>query len=203
MAIAFDSSLNNASSSFSFTNTAGDFMALLVGTTSATHATATYNGVALIWQSIQEMDVQSNWIQFLTLVAPATGSNTISITGAGVSASVATYSGTRNFTQPEVLAQASASASSISNSITTVTNNSWVIMGVGANGQPSGYTNATARASNTFPYLADSNGPVTPAGAFSQTATIGGGAAPLAMLQMAIPPRSTQTTGASFLMKLI
>lgn len=197
MAIAFDSSLNNGTTSYSFTNTAGNFLALVVGTNTSTAPTATYGGTSLTFQLTQQFQGQSNWIHVFTLIAPATGSNTVAITGgSGVASSVATYSGVKQTGQPEVTAQGQASATSTSAALTTVTDKSWMITGFGGNSQPT-YTNATARASNTYPYLVDSNSAITPAGSNTQTANWGG-SSPSAWISIAIAPAPTGNK-ASFL----
>ncbi|NTW31031.1 MAG: hypothetical protein HGB12_00075 [Bacteroidetes bacterium] len=188
-AIAYNSSYNaGGAGSYSFTNTGGNFMVLLVGLTSATPVSATYNGVSLTSQVVQQMSSQSNWIQMLILMSPATGANTLVITGSNFNASsVATYSGVKTSGQPEALSYGTTSGTSITRSITTVTNNSWVIAGFGANGQPTTYTNVTARASNSFPYLGDNNAAITPVGSYSQTAGLSG-STPWAMIQISIAP---------------
>ncbi len=193
--IAFDSSLNDGTSSYSFTNTAGNFLCIIVATNNSDAVTATYNGVSLTAQGTpQKMDTQNNWIQCLTLMSPATGSNTLAITGgAQIGSSVTTHSGVKTTGQPEVIAQkAQASATSVTQSITTTTDNSWVIAMAGSNEAPSSWTNITARASNTFPYMGDSNAVVTPAGALSQTFTASG-STPWAMIQIAIAPKPAIT----------
>lgn len=160
---------------------------------SATAMSATYNSVSMTFQfAVRFGLIQSNWLQVFTLMSPATGANTLAFTGANkvFNATVASYSGVSTSGQPEATSTISSTidTQTQANSVTTVTNNAWVIGGWGANAQPTAYTNATARASNTFPYLADSNAALTPAGSKSMTADIGGGTTPWAMMQIAIAP---------------
>lgn len=191
MAIAFDSELNSAGASFSFTNTAGNFMVAVACSNSATQLTATYNSVSMtIAGTPQQFDTQTNWLQVFTLMSPATGTNTLAFTGANkvFSATVTSYSGVKTTGQPEQESQSSVpnGTGSISKSVTTTSDNAWAALCIGANGAPTSYTNATARASNTFPYLADSNGPITPAGVFTQTASAA--ATPIAAIQVSFAP---------------
>lgn len=199
---AFDSAVNSAGASFTFTNTAGNFMDLVCVSNSATNMSATYNLVSMTLQANVQMSAQANWIQVFTLMSPATGANTVAVVGVNkvFNCSASSYSGVSTSGQPEVVTTSTTDGTSITHSITTTTNNAWVVAFFGANAQPTSYTNATSRASNTFPYLADTNGPVTPAGALSQTADVSpSGSTPWAMVQISIAPPAAAATSVSIL----
>jgi hypothetical protein len=207
-AIAFDSGLTSAGASFSFTNTAGNFMELVCVSNTSTAMSATYNSVAMTAKADQQMDTQANWIQVFTLMSPATGANTVAVTGANkvFNCTAVSYSGVKTTTQPEVVTPNSApAAQSITKSLTTLSDNNWVIAAFGANGVPASYTNVTARAGNTFPYVGDSNAVVHPAGALSQTADLGAGngTTPWAMVQIAIAPSVAAATPLTSILGLV
>lgn len=194
--VAFDAVTQaTTSTSYSHTTSGTDrFLVVYVTTGANTHCTATYNGTSLTFQAIEQFGAVSNWIQALTLTNPASGSHTLSIgTCTPIASATASYTGVSQTGQPEVIDQYSleASGSSISNAITTTTNNSWVVVGFGNYaGTPTGYTNTTQRGSalNNSLDIGDSNAAVTPAGSYNQGASWSSGTNEMAMIQMAIAP---------------
>lgn len=138
----------------------------------------TFNGVAMTqvgsWVNISggSGNAQSMWIlpnasigSGLVLQATQTPNVTLAF-------GATWYSGTSN-TQPDnFVGLGQLTGTTVSQSITTVTNNAWVVMMGQQNGALSAGAATTIRQS-IIGYIADSNGPVSPAG--SRTLTITGG----------------------------
>ncbi len=145
---------------------------------------ATYNGNALtLAAKTAPVGGGSRWCYLYYLLGPATGSNTLAITtSAGfILAGAADYSGVEQSGQPDATAtkQSATSAASITQSITTTTNNTWVVMTCGGyrgNIPPAAGTGSTRRTYDaTFGTygLFDSNADV-PTGSYSMSADYGG-----------------------------
>lgn len=183
---------NAATTSWSYT-TAGNnrilVVSLLAG--SGTAGSVTYNGVSMTLQgSPQFGGAQADWIHTFSLINPALGTNTISITQTSLLSSAAiSYNNAYQIKNPYVATPSTqTTAGPVTASVTVNNPDCWVLLILGNNsGSPTGYSNATARGSslNNGLDIADSNGAVTP-GSFSQTATVGAGTNQWSVLQLAI-----------------
>lgn len=205
MAIAFDNVLqtNSSSTSYSYTTSGSNrFLILTIVTGTVTACSATYGGVSLTLQKNQQWAAQSNWTQVLTLVNPASGANTLAITGSPLISTVVSYTGVSQTGQPEVTAsKGQTSATSVSESITTLADNDWVFATFGNNaGTPAGYTNVTQRGTslNNGLDVGDNNSPVHPAGSLTQGASQGG-ATVWSMVQIAFAPATAVVVNSNFL----
>lgn len=158
----------------------------------------TYNGVAMSLGTKQTNN--SNETAYLfNLANPATGSQNIVVsTSANTdirSASVG-YSGARQTGQPDATTSGSVTAgTSISGTITTGADNSWIIgyandSGVGA---PVAGAGVTSRAATGFSRIGDSNAAITPAGLGTMTFTQAS-AVDLSLVMESIAP-FVETTG--------
>lgn len=208
MAIAFDAA-SNGSTSWSHTCSGADRYLFVYTTTNSAGGVSgvTYNGVAMTKLASRSGDFMNLW----GLASPSSGTNTISITGtgAGVAASYTGVSGTGN---PEANAGTSSGTTSfLQTSVTTVTNNAWVV-GVAMYdvvGQASAAgTGATQRAvrgctaSFWSPGIYDSNGAVTPAGSYSMRVNVTSGSGAMDLYLISIKP-SVPTYGALLLAQMV
>ena len=177
MAIAFDSGNtttghvlgSGTADSWSFTNTAGNFMVLhMLTNTTAASFTVTYNGVAMskLGASITNGTLQS---QCYYLVNPATGANTVSMSWTGASycySTAASYSGVNTASPIDSnSSNTSASATTLTASTTVGGSNCWTVTtAMGGNGNnPSAGAGTTLRsliALDSFVGILDSNGTV-------------------------------------------
>lgn len=182
-AIAFDSSLTTSihsspstSVTDSFTNTAGD--SLFIGVTSRgindNVTSCTYDSVsASLIQKYGNGGALSSYSYIYWIPDPSTGTHNIVCSFSGsptdVRVSGVSYSGTATSTQADAIKTASfSSVSSWSDSLTTLTNGSWVVAWPfdDANDQIAG-TGATARGSSANPMFFDSDSQVNPAGSYT------------------------------------
>lgn len=186
MAIAFVSAAdlgNNGGSTSSltqaFTVSAGSDRLLVVslwGSTGTDVITGvTYNGTALT--NIHKI-LGGRWLHMWYLLNPSSGSNNVVISASGndwIGATVGEWTGVAQSGQPDAAAEDADSDASV----TTVADNCWAILAGYANNTIAASTGTTERArSDAFDngILGDSNGPITPAGAYSMAITGGGGA---------------------------
>lgn len=128
-AIARDSGLDaQSTSSYSFNNVAGDFMTVGIRTASGETVTGiTYNSVAMTNSTQVTFDPGDRIIYIWTLKSPATGSNTVAISGPTVYRDLytASYSGCDTTTNPGNTNTATGSGTSLSLSITTNAAGDW------------------------------------------------------------------------------
>lgn len=207
MAIAFDAtngqalSGSNASNTYSLTVGAGSDRFLVVGNrvrnpTGVTVSGVTYNGVALTQLATYSPQATQTNISasLFYLATPSTGANNVvatsSVTSTGDFRSAASsYSGVNN-AAPEDSDGTRASASTLSRTVTTTTDNSWVV-GIGdtANAYSSWGGSAVLRGSvlGSQTALADTNGAVTPAGNVTFTYNISS-SDNLALIVMTLAP---------------
>jgi hypothetical protein len=188
MAIAFDSALNTVThgsptSGFtdSFNNVAGTL--LIVGIISRTTGDqitgCSYNGVAMTLVAKVNTNAASSWAYVFKLANPATGTNNISTTFSGSPADVrvtaASYSGASDVEASNT--GTTASATSWTGSVTTITDNDWV-GGFVMNDVTNNVATAPAvlRGVADDPNLLDLNSAQTPAGSKSIGGSIQGGA---------------------------
>lgn len=191
---------NNWTGSYTVTGTAPALIVYAEGGAGNTATAATYNGVAMT--KINAVNCYTTvWIASFILINPATGSNTLSISFSEVSnhsVTAASYTGVASgagtggsdsdssFTWP---------TSGVNRSVTTTTvsNNCWISAYLRANGGP--YANGTNVTiiddpSGVAP-LADTNGPMTPAGATTQTFVNANGNTDGGILSVALKPAVT------------
>lgn len=190
MAIAFDaasSGNNGGSGTLTISHTCASGVVLCVflvsdpnGGGGSAPSTATYAGAALsLVTSVARSSGRTLYAYYLA--NPATGANNIVFGIAGGAyglAAAASYTGVNTSGQPEANATAgSDSASSLTGSVTTVTDNAWAIMGGGhESGSIAAGTGSTKRASESLGICGvfDSNAAVHPAGSNSMQYTAGG-----------------------------
>lgn len=178
-AIAFDSAGQNSASgqatsySYSFTNTAGDYMLAALGSNGAP-ATASYNSVSMGTKITNNATTGGNiftcWLW--GLIAPATGANTLAFTKASSGSNdcysgVVSYSGTNQSAQPDAFNNRyAANGTTQAMAVTVVAANCW-LSGWGLDdGGSSDWTTGTgftARGTSpgTVSQFLDSNGTVS------------------------------------------
>jgi len=165
MAIAYDSSgtlarANTSSLSGSFTNTAGDALwvdVMLDGTISNLVTGVTYNGVAMTQIDTQaRSNVIDVRIYTYFMIAPATGSNTLTVSlssSAQVRATAVSYRGVKQSTtiDNQIITNAINVNSPKSRNLTPVADNCWVraVFYVSGNTNLAAGTATTARQTNT------------------------------------------------------
>jgi hypothetical protein len=195
VAIAFDAVVPHGGSSTWSHTCSGSNRILFVLTRGAVTA-VTYAGVALTQIGSLTITPVGDPLKVWRLYAPATGANTVALTGGDTDAYSVSYTGAaQSGTQVVTTNLSSSSATSLTTSITTVDDNSWVLVseaGYAFGSAPSAGTGLTLRGSGTssnIPCLFDSNGPQTPAGSFSGTTTISSSAGyPIYHLMVAFAP---------------
>lgn len=141
------------------------------------------------------------WNYLFLLLNPATGTNNI-IASASASSYIeingASYTGVAQSGPPEAVAQnmASGSATSRSQSVTTVADNSWVVgSAMGQSGAITAGAATTLRNTSLVGALIDSGGPVTPAGA--RALTVNAGANELTLIVATMAPAGGGGTSAT------
>lgn len=176
MAIAFDAashSRTSSATSLTFAHTCSGSDRLLavsvVGRTADTITGVTYNGVSL---SLAAKTAASGgrYTYLYLLVAPATGSNNVVISGTGsdyIEGNAASYTGAAQTGQPNVTGTNSTSlATALATSCTTTVDNCWVVLAAdGQSGTLTAGSGTTLRATDLVGAILDSGGAVTPAGA--------------------------------------
>lgn len=178
MAIAYDATSNNSSSSatnvtWSHTCTGSNRFLYLFVIASGGTPTATYNGVSMTLETSNAGTIGYSF----SLVAPASGTNTISINAtSGVLGGIATsYTGVAQTSPVDVKGFNNVSATTIAHTLTSTVDGAWFIAGGSSptTGMSAG-ANTTQRANPSFSgglpvalYACDSNGPKTPFGALT------------------------------------
>lgn len=186
MSIALDTTADggeDVATSLTWTHTCtGSDLILFVAIASGTAddiAGVTYNGVPLTLVD----KIAARFFYVYMLVGPATGSHSVVVSASSshiLGAVSASYTGAAQSGQPDASVQNSVgTGTTLTTSITTVANNSWVFLAMTNydNGiPPSAGTGATFRIAGAVlgePGLFDSDGPVSPAGSYSMTTTEG------------------------------
>ncbi len=190
-AIAFDSTSTKSTTSsgagFDFNHTAtGSNLVLMVSAESDNGVDRisgiTYNGVAMTrlfaggWGGV-------HYYYFYYLIAPATGTNVIHVTtrqDRQFNLIAATYTGVDQTSFPSVGAQGNGTNTSVSAGLTTTVDNSWLVFApahADSDATAAG-ANTTLRAGITGGFTGqlahlDSNGPKSPAGAYTLAASWG------------------------------
>lgn len=173
------------------------------GNTTAPSITLGGQSMTLIGASGQQNSLEV-WAFYL--INPPTGSQSYSTTfgGGANSAAVITYSGAKSSGQPDANTRTTFANNQHPNpSVTTISDNDWVVLGWYTDGTFSSLTNATQQGSITNGFgLADSNGPITPPGSDTQTINLTG-TNNTAVCQIAIaptPPVGGGDTGYAYFM---
>ena len=177
----------NASTTLTYSYTVGSgnnrllVVAAVGGTITDDVSGATYNGVSMTLAVKQNPNGNSSnrWVYLFYLLNPVSGAHNVVVSGGSfVTSGAADYQNVDQSGQPDatITNQGTGSITTLTTSITTVANNSWPILvenGFGS-GPPAAGTGLTRRtfdaAFGTYGIF-DSNGPVTPAGAYSMTTT--------------------------------
>lgn len=178
MAIAFDAATGSSTTGTSLTYShtcSGSNRALIVhyvtDTSNDLVTGVTYNGVAMSFIG-RVQSPSSRWTGIYYLAAPATGANNVVISASGsayLEASSASYTGVKQTGNPEANASnTGASVTSLSGTVTTITDNAWLVMGghAAAGSQAAG-TGTTRRHIGTVSAFFDSNGAKSPTGSYS------------------------------------
>ena len=143
------------------------------GCSTSTISSVTYNSVSNT--RAEQVNLQSSWAELWYLAAPATGSNTVSITTAGsnsITGGTFTFTGASQTGIPDAVHKDTSQTSGVtsySQSITTVADNCMIVMAGRANGGAAltGGTNTTVvqpEVAAMGMFAARSTNPITPAG---------------------------------------
>lgn len=184
MAIAFDASASTsstaASMSFNHTCTGSNlilFVTLTVdsGSPSVIASGMTYNGVSMTKLDTVNDNPGGVSTEMWYLVGPSTGTHAIAFTAnfggsvATTSAYSASYTGARQYMQPDSHNSTDVNSTSISVALTTVSDNCWTVgclYGPLAGQVITLGANTSVRVGSSVGGLFDSNGALTPAGSF-------------------------------------
>lgn len=178
MAIAFDAASGSTTTgtSLTFAHTcSGTDRALLVHYISDASGDVvtgiTYNGVAMTFVG-RVQSPTSRWTGLFYLANPSSGSNNIVVSASAsayIEANAASYTGVAQTGNPEASAtNTGASATSVTGTVTTLTDAAWLVMGGhAAAGSHAAGTGTTRRRLGTVGAVFDSNGGLTPAGSHS------------------------------------
>jgi len=142
---------------------------------------ATYNGVSMTRVADITSGVGEYYLSMFQLIAPSTGTNTVSVTVASSSVgwTAESYTGCDQTTQPDnsFTTNTASATATITTSYTTVTDNAWVVGYYSSSANTltasTGVNFLIAQLNNVA--LGDSNGAVTPAGSYSMTTTASSG----------------------------
>lgn len=211
MAIAFDNSIgqqtNAGTSSLTYTyTTSGTNRYLFVGAiiqSSQTISGITYAGVSMTQiTSIPNDGVSANETAYLFgLANPTNGANNVVITGSGnatIASCASSYTGAQQTNSAEASNTATGNSGTATVSVTTITDNDWLVNFFRAQFSGTAGSNTTIRSAASSFNMTDSNGVQTPPGSFSQTVT--GGSNSWSMQCMALKASVAVTTNpASYL----
>ena len=184
MSVAFDAvaSADATTTSLSYSHTCtGDNRVMLVLVkifdTSNLVTGVTYNSVgATLIDSRQ--DASNRWSYVYRLTAPATGANNVVVSlsaSTGVAAISQSYTGCTQTGVPDSFTTAVANVAAVSMTTTTIANNAWLVSFYGGGRSLSAVSGGVERryqggqADQLYGY--DSNGPKTPAGSITISAT--------------------------------
>lgn len=211
MAIAYDAQSSGTGSANPWTwshTCSGTERFLVVAITSSGIAgtAVTYNGVSMTLLATVGIGVT----KFFYLSNPASGTNTISVSGSssGQQGCAVSYTGVDPTGNPSVtsLTDSGAATTTITNSINTTVDNSWVI-GMGEYENINlvslvASTGATQRVNLASDFgtgyaigIFDSNGPKTPAGSYSMTLNVSGLSGRMILWNLALKPYVAPTSG--------
>lgn len=218
------SQLNGTSLSFNSPNISGDNTILFVavyGIRANGINTPTHNGTAMaLVQSVQSVETNRK-LGLWALVNPTPGVNTISVsitpdsfTPHGILAHAFYYKNTAQVGFPDASAASKGnSITSITDDVTTTTDNAWVISvggETGASGAIATGTGVTQRGStigdgsnDSTLAVGDSNGPISPAGTYSMTYTASSSGSLGIVMAAVAPYTSSATTNPALLLSLM
>lgn len=139
-----------------------------------------YGGVAMTLAKKSVVTSQDRFVYLYYLLNPASGANNVVITAGTnhfILAGAADYTGVKQSAQPDATTTqvSGASASTLTTSLTTILDNCWAVLveqGFNSSALPTagtGLTRRTADAAFGTYGLFDSNGAITPAGAYAMT----------------------------------
>lgn len=174
--IALDAVTNGGiSASFSHTCSGTNRLLLVtLHTAASSGVTATYNGVSMnALGSRLSYSSGALYLWVFYLLAPATGSNTVSISGAGsCRTSAISYTGVKQSGFPDAVAYLeNQTSSTVTGTVTPTVPGCWMTVVAVQGGSVSSYTNATQRVSNSGNEIFDSNMFVTASSSRTQTLT--------------------------------
>ncbi len=175
MAIAFGVKTESTNSTQSIVTPADNPVLLLaIRSTSATPGAPTYAASLMSLVLTQKENTSNQWLHVFIKQAPATGSNTLAINDADMAEwATLTYSGAKQTAQPDASLSAESSGTSTTCAVTTVANNSWVVIFGISNANFSSatsFTNRTTVFNGLLTVIGDSDAAITPAGVTSMTA---------------------------------
>jgi hypothetical protein len=185
-AIALDTSVNGGqvtgtSLTWSHTCTGSNlilFVSTVDGTGGSSNITGvTYAGVAMTKIGTGVQVSGDRWIELWYLIAPTTGANNVVVSANtsvymhGISAS---YTGASQTGQPDASNAATGTGVTATVNVVTAADNCWTVTTAKSGGGStiSGGTNDTLRQSSGQIMQGDSNGPLSPAGTYTMTASI-------------------------------
>lgn len=209
MALAFDASANlpngaGATQNFSHTCSGVNrilFVTINTGIGSDIITGVTYNSVAMTLVDKQLNSSNDSYTYLYYLINPSTGANNITITNSnaaiGIRAASASYTGAKLSAQPDNTAKNTATGTSISQSLTPVADNCWIVSGTGNEGSnPSAGTGTTLRDTGSTSAIGDTNGPIHPAASTSMAWSTGG-SVHLAVIMASISPALDVVVGSA------
>ena len=141
-----------------------------------TTATATYGGVSMTQIGTTVNPATNNYLLTFGLANPALGANNIVVTAniAGyIDVTAASYDGASSV---EVISSGnSIPAASVDNTLTTLTDNSWMLVSFASGAPVTSVTNGVNRTydsgGNNYSGINDSNAAITPTGSYTITST--------------------------------
>ena len=181
MAIAFDSATNGGSAtatSLTYSHTVSGTNTFLyvtilgrVGATSLITG-VTYAGVAMTYRDGSQVAPADRFLETWYLVGASTGANNIVISASGsdfIASNCVSYNGVSQGSLDATNTNFQATGTPNTNTVTTVTNSAWHIMGgANASGTPTAGTGSTIRSTaNGNMAMFDGNGAITPVGSNS------------------------------------
>jgi hypothetical protein len=143
----------------------------------------TYNGVSATLvdkKGFNTLASPTNYAYLYYLVAPATGSNTLSCTRTNTTSTMfldcVTYTGASQTGVPDAsITGGTDDAATVTTSVTSVADNCWTVISAGSQRQITASSGVTVRAgSNTNQVIGDSNAAITPAGSSSIVLALSG-----------------------------
>lgn len=202
MAITFDNNavgvVNPASNTVSYT-TSGVDRFLNVGTLKQSSNTITavnYNGVPMTKEESGGWYIATEESAVWSLMNPSTGANNAVMTNsapAGAnSITISSYNGVKQTGQPEATAQFSGTGTTFTATLTTVTDNSWLVGYMRHSGTIAAGANTTLRGALSNFMVGDSNADKTPVGSYSLQFTAASSTGGLGI--MAIAPAAASAT---------
>jgi hypothetical protein len=172
-------------------------MLLLFSLTSNNDASATFNGVSLTKVTSTPTGTNGRWISFFALPNPATGTHAVILAGGGselvIQGGTISYAGVNQSTVLDALSTFSTSTSqfSVTSTITTVTNNDWVFLGMRVEQGPQSSGTGSHLLQNSGTTLSstyDHNAAVTPAGTVNMNVQDGSGSIGTSYIIAALAP---------------